>query len=669
MFPDAPQAAVRDRLWSTAVSRRSLLLTGGGLAATASLAGCSFFDTSPAQSGEGGAGPKGAEAPSLAEQVEAGELPPVEERLPTNPLVVEPYAEIGQYGGTWRSAMVTEEDRSWLEQAIGYEPLVRWIPEWTDQPGTSEIIANLCESYEELDDGRVFQFTLREGMKWSDGEPVTAEDFRFCFEDVHTYEPLHPGGIYTLWTNVNEPEKPATFESDGNVIRYVFDDPKPGFLEELAAGTIMVMPKHYLEKFHDKYNDDIDEEVAQANLDDWVQLWESKNESFTDVDRPTLFPWQLTAAIGDGSYVTAVRNPYYWKVDPDGSQLPYVDEIRCEVLQDVEVELLKITNGELDMQMRNFDSIRNLPVVSDNQESGDYRMFSVSPQGPNAMVIGFNQNYENDRQREILSNKDLRVGLSYAINRQRIIDTIYGGQPIPWQSAPVEGHPAYDEEYGTQYTEYSEEKANEALDQAGYTEKDSEGFRLADGERISLTVLVPATMNDHLDAFEMIKADWAAVGVEVNVTPLAETLYWERVEANQAELSTWTGGGFEIRATQGSNHYFVPSNPRGSSRYGHDWALWYRGQSDKEPPEIVQHQLALFDEMRTTYDADEAIELAREILEIAKDQFFYIGICTQADGYGVVKNNFGTNIPEQMPGDVGYQPPGPTNPEQYFFSS
>ena len=253
-------------------------------------------------------------------------------------------------------------------------------------------------------------------------------------------------------------------------------------------------------------------------------------------------------------------------------------------------------------------------------------------------------------------------------SRQRIIDTVYAGQTIPWQCAPLEGHPAYDEELGTQFTEYSEEKANEALDRAGYTETDGDGFRLAEGERIVLTVLVPATMNDHLDAFEMIKADWAAVGVEVNVTPLAETLYWERVEANQAELSTWTGGGFEIRATQGSNHYYVPSNPRGSSRYGHDWALWYRGQSDKEPPEIIQHQLALFDEMRTTYDADEAIEMAREILEIAKDQFFYIGICTEADGYGIVKNNFGTNIPDEMPGDVGYQPPGPTNPEQYFFS-
>ncbi|WP_154792565.1 ABC transporter substrate-binding protein [Occultella kanbiaonis] len=672
MFPrTTPELTARDRLWSSVVSRRSLLLTGGGLAAVTALAGCSFFETDPAQGVDdgAGAGPKGKEAPSLAAQVEAGELPPVEERLPSTPLVVEPLNQVGRYGGTWRSAMITEEDRTWLEQSIGYEPLVRWIPGWTGQPGTSEIIANVCEVYEELDGGRVFQFTLREGMKWSDGEPLTDEDFRFAFEDVNIYPALHPGGIYSLWTNVNDPAKPGTFESDGAVIRYVFDEPKPGFLEELASGTMMVLPRHYFEQFHEKYNTEIADLVAQANLDDWVQLWESKLEPFSNVDAPSLHAWRLTAALGDGSYVTAERNPYYWKVDPDGSQLPYLDEIRCEILQDIEVELLKITNGELDLQMRNFDTIRNLPVVTDNQESGDYRMFSLSPQGPNAMVLGFNQTLEDERKRAIYSNKDFRVGLSHAINRQRIIDTIYAGQTTPWQCAPVEGHPAYDEEFGTQFTEYSVELANEALDRAGYTETDANGIRLSEGAPISITVLVPSSMPDHLDAFELIKQDWAAVGVEANVTPLAETLYWERVEANQAEVSTWTAGGFEIRATQGSNHYFVPSNPRGSSRYGHTWALWYRGETDEAPPAIIQEQLALFDEMRTTYDADEAIELARQVLEIAKDQFFYIGICTQPNGYGIVRNDMETNVPDAMPGDVGYQPPGPSNPEQYFFTA
>lgn len=664
MFPPSPTST------SATISRRSLLLGGTGLAAVA-LAGCSFFETDPAGSADGGtdAGPKGPEAPSLAAQVEAGELPPVEERLPSNPMVVEPHAEIGQYGGTWRSVMVTEEDRTWLTQGIGYEPLIRWIPEWTGAPGTSEIIPNLCESFEELEEGRVFEFTLREGTRWSDGEPLTAEDFRFTFEDVNLNTDLNPGGFYGLWTNPNDPEKPASFESDGNVIRYVFDDPKPGFLEELASNRIICLPKHYLEQFHPDHNPDVDALVSEAGFSDWMQLWEAKNEEFTDVEMPTLNAWRLTAALGDGSYVTAERNPYYWKVDPEGSQLPYVDSIRCEIVQDIEVELLKVTNGELDMQMRNFGTIRNLPVVADARERGDYRMFTVQAQGPNAMVIGFNQTIDDDRLRSIYANKDFRVGLSYAIDRQRIIDTVYAGQTKPWQCAPREEHPAYDEELATQFTEFSVDKANEHLDASGFTERDSAGFRMAEGKRITVTVLVPTSFPDHIDAFELIKQDWAEVGVDTNVSAVSETLYWERVEANLAEASTWTGGGFEIRSSQGSNHYYLPSNPRGASRYGNKWALWYRGQLSEEPPAQVKRQLELFDEMRTTYDADEAVALAKEVLEITKEMFYYIGVCTEADSYGIVRNEFATNVPEIMAGATGYQPPGPTNPEQYFFKT
>ncbi|WP_114559271.1 ABC transporter substrate-binding protein [Desertihabitans aurantiacus] len=656
------------------LSRRSLLATGGGLAAAMSLSSCSFFETSAVQeggSGDGGAGPKGKEAPSLAARVEAGELPPVEERLPANPMVVQPLNQIGRYGGTWRSAMITQEDATWLTQSISYEPMVRWIPGYTGKPGTEEIIPNICESFEELDDGRVFQFTLRRGMRWSDGEPLTVEDFRFTFEDVLVHPVMHPTGVYALWTNPADENKPARFESEGDVIRYVFDDPKPGFLEELAANTRLVWPKHYMQQFHADYNPDIDQLVEQAGLNDWVQLWEAHTEVATDADVPTLDAWMLTSALGDGTHVTAVRNPYYWKVDPEGSQLPYIEDIRSELLQDIEVELLKIVNGEIDMQMRNFGTIRNLPVVADNQESGGYRMFTVTPQGVNAMVIGFNQTLQDEGKAAMYANKDFRVGLSHAINRQRIIDTVYAGQTKPWQCAPMETSPVYDEEFGTQFTEYSPEKANQALDAAGYTEKDGEGFRLRDGERVTVSVLVPSSFPDHIDAFELIKQDWAAVGVDTNVQTMAETLYWERVEANQAEAGTWTGGGFEVRATQGSNHYYLPSNPRGSSRFGHTWALWYRsnGAEGEEPPADVKRQLELFDQMRVTYDADEATALGKEIIAIAKDRFFYIGICTEANSYGIVRNDMEVNVPDEMSGINAFQPPGPTNPEQYFFTA
>lgn len=655
------------------ISRRGLLWTGSGLIASASLVGCSLLDTAPVQRDGGDqnpGGPKGKEAPGLAAQVESGELPPVEERMPEQPLVVEPVESVGQYGGTWHSAMITQEDASWLTTAIGYEPLVRWTREWTNSAGTDEIIPNICESFEELEGGTVFEFTLRKGLRWSDGEPCTTEDYQFAFEDYNVDPDMHPDGFYDLWLSPDTGRPGELTIVDETKIRYTFTAPKPGFLNELASLRTMVLPKHYYQEFHPKYNKNLDELVKEANLNDWIQLFENKSEAWMNPDVPTLNAWSLVTPLGEGTSVIAERNPYYWKTDPEGSQLPYIDKIQCEVLLDVEVELLKIANGELDMQMRNFSTVRNKPVVARGREEGDYRMFTIGATGTNTLVIGFNQTFKDARKRAIYANKDFRVGLSYAINRQRIIDAVYAGQGKPWQGAPLEGDPVYDEEFGTQFTEYSTDKANEALDQAGYTKRDSDKYRLADGKRIVVPVAVSSEIPDHVDALELIKEDWRAVGVELQVQRVSETLYWERVEANQAEAGTWTGGGFEIRATQGSNHYFLPSNPRGSSRYGHTWALWYRseGKEGEEPPAPVKRQLELFDQMRFTYDADEATKLGKEIITLAKELFVYIGISTPPELYGIVKNNV-KNVPDFFPGSTGYMAPGPSNPEHYYFTT
>ncbi|MEQ7127772.1 ABC transporter substrate-binding protein [Actinopolymorpha sp. B11F2] len=652
-------------------ARRDLLAAGAAGLIGLSTAGCTFFSTGAVERNpQRRSGQAGREAPSLAAQVKAEKLPPLEKRLPKEPMVVTPLQDAGVYGGTWHSAMITQEDSSWLTNFMGYEPLVRWKREWIGSPGTDEIMPNIATSFEETDGGKVFVFKLREGMRWSDGEPVTAEDLRFTYEDVNVYEEMHPDGYYDLWLSPFT-QNLATFEQvDEHTVRFVFDEVKPGFLNELAANVTMVLPKHYLQKFHAKYNPDIDSLVQEAELSDWMQLFWTKVDRWNNEELPTLSAWKLVTPLGKGTVVVADRNPYYWKVDNQDRQLPYIDRIECEVLLDIEVEVLKIINGELDMQMRNFATVRNKPVIARNREKGDYRLFTVGAEGVNNFVMGFNQTLPDAQKREVYRNKDFRIGLSHAINRQKIIDTVYAGQGEPWQCAPLEGHPAYDEELGTQYTEYDPDLANEHLDRAGYTQRGGDGIRLRpDGEPLGVIVLVNSAMPDHVDALELIKQDWRAVGVELTISRLAEELYWERVEANQAEASTWTGGDFEIRATQGSNHYYLPSNPRGSSRYGSTWANWYvtDGAEGEEPPPPVKRQLELFDQMRGTYDPEEATALGKQILEITKDQFFYIGICTPGETYGIVKNNF-HNVPDSMPGDVGYYPPGPTNPEQYFIS-
>jgi peptide/nickel transport system substrate-binding protein len=654
----------------SSIARRDLLFAGSGLLVTASVAGCSFFQTEAVQKDgpERKAAATDKESPMLAQRVKSGKLPAVEKRLPKNPMVVQPLEKSGVYGGTWRSAMVTQEDAQWLKNTLGYEPIVRWKQKWTGSPGTDEIMANLAE-FEEKQGGKEFVFKLREGLKWSDGKPCTADDILFAFNDSYVYEEAHPDGVYELWTSVSgNPAK--TTKLDERTVSFLFEEPKPGFLNELASNVALTMPKHYLQQFHKKYNPNIDELVKAEKLTDWLQLFAAKSDPWANKDLPSLNPWVLTTALGDGNAVTAERNPYYWKVDDQGRQLPYIDKYHCEILLDVEVEVLKIQNGELDMQMRNFATIRNKPVIARGREKGNYEIFDVGIEGVNNMVIGFNQTHPDANKRKLYANKDFRVGLSYAIDRQKIIDTIYGGQGVPWQCAPLPGSPVYDEEMGKQYTEYDPDRANQHLDKTGYTQRNGEGIRIGPGGKpISFPVLVSSDMADQVDALELVKGDWLKVGVKLNVQRVAETLYWERVEAGVADVATWTGGDFEVRATQGSNHYYIPSNPRGSSRWGNKWALWYRsdGKEGEEPPADVKQGLELFDEMRFTYDPRQATALAKQIIALVKERFVYIGICQPGATYGIVKNTF-HNVPKSLPGDVGYQPPGPTNPEQYFIS-
>ncbi|MGO4752278.1 ABC transporter substrate-binding protein, partial [Streptomyces sp. 2MCAF27] len=191
MTPERTPGATRYR--AATLDRRALLRAGVGMLAVAGLPGCGFFETD-ADNGES-EGKKGKEAPSLKKRADAGDLPPVAERLPDKPREVTPLEKTGVYGGTWHSAMLTQEDMNWLRYSMGYEPLVRWAPEWRGVART-EILPNVCEKYEVRGGGKEFVFHLRKGLKWSDGKPVTTDDFAFAFADFNADKEMHTAGVY-----------------------------------------------------------------------------------------------------------------------------------------------------------------------------------------------------------------------------------------------------------------------------------------------------------------------------------------------------------------------------------------------------------------------------------------------------------------------------------------
>ncbi|GAB2607638.1 ABC transporter substrate-binding protein [Kribbella endophytica] len=651
------------------LDRRRFLQGGLGLLAVATVPGCSFFDTKPAGSGAQVATAGEKESPMLKALVDKGSLPPLAERLPKNPPVIKPLQGKAVYGGTWRSAMLTQEDTQWLWYALAYEPEVRWKPDRTGKPGYDEIEANVCE-YTVDAESKVFTFALRDGLKWSDGKPCTADDMLFAILEVSCDKDLHPDGIYDVYLSPDT-EKLATIEKvDERTVRFTYTAPQPSLLSQIADATFlregpygMLLPKHYFQQFHKKYNPGVVAAAKKAGVGSWTDLFTQKQNVFTNPDQPTLAPWKVTTGLGKGSAVTLTRNPYYWKVDDAGRQLPYIDACRVEVVQDAQVELLKVMNGEFGMQYRNFGTPQNKPVVAQNRDKGGYRIFEVPTQLTNTMIIGINMVHKDPVKRALFSNKDFRVGLSYAINRKEVIDAVYAGQGEPWQCAPPKTSPFYNEQLATQHLAFDVAKANEHLDAAGLTKKAPDGRRLgADGKPVAVTVMVSESFPDHVEAIEFVKKRWRAVGIELRTQAISEDLYKERVQANDHDAGTWTGGVFLLPTGTGGDHYYVPTND-GSARYAIPWAQWYqsKGKKGTEPPAEVKKQLELFTQGRQEPDAAKALDLGKQVLQIAADQFYYIGISSVPNTFGVVKNDF-HNVPEKMVEAVA---PGLSHPEQF----
>ncbi|SEE85603.1 ABC transporter substrate-binding protein [Ruania alba] len=647
--------------------RRNFLVLGGGALATSFLvSGCDLLD----EGGDGGNGTsaeKGAEAPDLAARVEAGDLPPVEERLPSAPSVVEPVDRVGIYGGSWRTAMLgAANSGAWVDFTIGGEYLVTFQPNTTDMTAQG-VVANVAESFEYSDDSTQYTFTLREGMRWSDGEPLTADDIMFWYEAVFLNDDLYPAK--TSWlTSAGEPV--VVEKLDDYTVTFTFAQPNGLFLSKMAqeGDQITRSPKHYLSQFHPDYADDIDALIAEEGASSWVELFAAKGGTFdtryNNPELPTLSAWVLDHGLNeDVQEFVATRNPYYWKVDPEGSQLPYIDTVNFPVYSDVEALTLNAINGELDFHFPNIGQSTNKPLFAENREDGNYDFISIERSHSVAPVIQLNLAHQDAVKREIFQNKDFRIGLSHAINRQAIIDAVYARQGEPYQASPRPSSEFYDEEMAHQYTEYDVDLANEFLDRAGYTETNGNGIRLGpDGNPISFEVEAMVQRTPDVDSMQFVKDDWQAVGIEITIKSEDPSLYTERLNGNQHDAAVHfaTGG---LNALVEPSMYF-PFGP--FSRYALPWMQWYtsRGEAGEEPIEPVKRQMELYDELTTVADADRQKEILTEILQIAKEEFYTIGISLWADAFGIVKNDF-HNVPENLVTGA-YPNPASTNPCQYF---
>lgn len=580
------------------------------------------------------------EAPALRARVAAGELPPVEERLPEEPLIVVPTEEIGRFGGVWRTAHMGTGDLPGAAHMVR-EFLVRYSPCFT------KIVPNVARDFSWCEDYKSVTFYLRRGMRWSDGAPFTAADFLFLFEDITLNEELTPVPPAILKAG----GEIGTFEKiDDYTFKISFAVPYGMFTERLAGffPPLMFAPKHYLKQFHPAHTpmEEIEKIMREEDFDLWIDLFGAKNRPLQCPDIPTINAWRPLAGL-DAPLQIWARNPFYWKVDPEGNQLPYIDYIHQTLVADRETKVLKAIAGDLDFQARGIKDIANFPLIMEHRERGDFRVFPIIPTDTNLYTIFLNFHHQDPILRQLFRNKQFRVALSVAIDRNMINELLKKGLGTPSQGVPGPG-PWYDPRLVKLYTEHDPKKANELLDEIGLRWDRNREFRLRpDGERLRIVISVFAGWPPRsVEAMELVRGNWKEIGLDAVVSPAARELWFTRATAAHHDVAAHS----LATAWPGNPPLHLSLFPLGTWYFTAPmWGHWFAtdGEAGEEPPEELKRLMEIYHEALRIVCSEKRNKLIREAYTITVENLLNIGILREPAlaRFGVATNRF-RNIPK-----------------------
>lgn len=604
------------------------------------------------------------ESPELAAKVAAGELPSVEKRLPEEPMILKVVDKIGKYGGTLR-VLSRNPDVSFEGCLFNVEPPVIYDYD------SRTIIPNWVKSWEFSEGNKAITLHLRKGMKWSDGYPVTTEDVRFAIEDVQKNKEIVP----TLPSRLIVAGEPVKLEIvDDYTFRLRFANPyavAPILLTHAIQGE-MLQPAHYLKEFHIKYGDKakIEKMVKEGKYESWVQMFKSKNwtmaeDGRSNVNCPSNYP-VITMYIVSGTpavgIMTFERNPYYWKVDEEGNQLPYIDRIVDTYIASSETKNLKIVSGEVDF-VALWSMADDATLYYENEERGNYTVHpwlaSFTTRSPFVLV----QTYPKDPVfQKLHRNRFYRIALSLAIDRDEINDIVFGGAAFPSQdSALFTEKDFYEPQWAQAWTEYDPELANLILDSIGLEERDSEGWRLGpDGKRLEYSISV-TTGAAQAEEADIISRQWAKIGIKMDYRVVSSELGKQLRKAN--ELVIDVGNGLITGVMSG----FLDEPPVALTYAAPLWLKWLEtsGKSGEEPPKEVQELYAQWEEMKYV-DDERRIEIARERCAFQAKNLFSIGTVSRTRRPLIVSNRL-KNVP--MEGMWGWEWLGQRHafPEQFYL--
>ncbi len=579
------------------------------------------------------------ETPFFKQEVASGQLPKVDDRLPRDPDLAE-FETIGSPGGELRMLMSGPKDTRMMV-VYGYARLVGYTPALRLEP---DILKSV-----DVQGGRIFTLHLRDGHKWSDGHPFTSEDFRYWFEDVAQNSKLSPSGLPV--SMMVQGEAPRFEVLDETTIRYTWTRPNPLFLPDLAGPDPLYIycPSHYLKQFHEKYADKATLEalVKKQNQRNWAALHARMDAMYhnDNPDLPSLEPWILKTKPPAERFIFE-RNPYYYRVDEAGHQLPYIDRVIMSIA-DSKIIPAKTGAGESDLQARylRFD---NYTFLKESEERNKYKV-RLWRTGPGSQLTLYpNLNVNDEIWRALLRDLRFRRALSLAVNRHEINQAIYFGLAIEGQNTVLPQSPLYEPQYRSAWANFDVPEANRLLDLIGLTKRDSDGTRLLPDDRpMEIIVENSGESTEQSDVLELIRDSWRRIGIRLFAKPLQLTLFRRRVFSGETLMSIDKGIENGLATAAMSPWEFAPT-----SQQQLEWPKWgqyyeTKGKAGEAPdlPSAVRLKELYEDWLGAAAQPDQS-RIWHAMLGIWADEVYSIGTLAGVLQPVVVSDKL-HNVPEE----------------------
>jgi peptide/nickel transport system substrate-binding protein len=573
----------------------------------------------------------------LRPEVAAGNLPPVEKRMPQQPLVVS-VEQPGRHGGTLHTLVGRSRDTRLLV-VYGYARLVGYDRELN-------LVPDILERFD-VQEGRIFTLTLRKGHRWSDGHPFTAEDFRYYWEDVANNKELSPSGPpRDLLVDGEAPRFEVLSET---TVRYSWKKPNPHFLPRQAGASPLFIyrPAHYLKKLHKKYSEKVRRAEAEGTAKRRWSAVHNRADNLYEADNPdlpTLQPWMNTTRPPADRFI-AVRNPYFHRMDVNGRQLPYIDRF---VLQVADPKLIpaKTGAGEADLQARDVH-FNNYTFLKQGESQNGYRTLLWRPGKGSHFALFPNLNVNDPVWREVLRDVRFRRALSLAIDRSLVNQVLYFGLAVQSNNTVLPESPLFREDYRERWARYDRKQAARLLDEMGLKRGKDGVRRLPDGRPLEIIVETAGESTEQTDVLELIRETWREVGIKLFSKPSQREAFRNRIFSGETVMSVWSGIENGLATPENSPDELAPTSQLQLQwpKFGQHFET---GGKSGEPPDLpeVKELARLYRDWLAAATSQERAKAWHAMLELHAEQQFTIGVVSGVPQPVVARASL-VNVPDR----------------------